>query len=91
MVFKNNKGVNYMFNIIEEVIEDIKNGKMVIVVDDESRENEGDLLMVVEMVIFELINFMVIYGRGLICLFVIEKKFKSFNIFFMVRENIDIF
>ena len=48
-----------MFNTIEEAIEDIKNGKMVIVVDDESRENEGDLLMAAEMATPESINFMV--------------------------------
>lgn len=56
------------FNTIEEAIEDIKNGKMVIFVDDEDRENEGDLLMAAEKVTPEAINFMAKNGRGLICL-----------------------
>jgi 3,4-dihydroxy 2-butanone 4-phosphate synthase/GTP cyclohydrolase II len=56
------------FSPIEEVIEDIKNGKMVIVCDDEDRENEGDLTMAAELVTDEDINFMATYGRGLICL-----------------------
>ena len=49
---------------IEEAIDDIKNGKMVIVIDDEDRENEGDLTMAAEMVTPEAINFMATYGRG---------------------------
>ena len=53
---------------IEEAIEDIKQGKMVILVDDEDRENEGDLTMAAECVTPEAINFMATYGRGLICL-----------------------
>ena len=53
---------------IEAVIEDIKAGKMVILVDDEDRENEGDLYMAAEKVDAEAINFMATYGRGLICL-----------------------
>ncbi len=56
------------FSHIEEIIEDIKQGKMVIVCDDEGRENEGDLTMAAELVTAEAINFMAIYGRGLICL-----------------------
>lgn len=56
-----------MFNTIEEAIEDIKNGKMVIVVDNENRENEGDLIMAGEVATFENLNFMAKLGRGLIC------------------------
>ena len=52
---------------IEEAIDDIRKGKMVIVIDDEDRENEGDLTMAAEMVTPEAINFMATYGRGLIC------------------------
>jgi len=52
---------------IEEIIEDIRQGKMVILMDDEDRENEGDLIMAAEMVTPEAINFMAKYGRGLIC------------------------
>lgn len=57
-----------MVSTIQEAIEDIKNGKMVILVDDEDRENEGDLCMAAEHVTPEAINFMAKHGRGLICL-----------------------
>ena len=53
---------------IQEAIEDIQNGKMIILVDDEDRENEGDLCMAAEFISPETINFMARYGRGLICL-----------------------
>ena len=56
------------FSPIEEIVEDIKQGKMVIVCDDEDRENEGDLTMAAELVTADDINFMAAYGRGLICL-----------------------
>ena len=56
-----------MFNRIEDAIEDIKNGKLVVVVDDESRENEGDLIMAAEVATYENMNFMATMGRGLIC------------------------
>ena len=55
-------------NTIEEILEDLRQGKMVIIMDDEDRENEGDLLMVASLVRPEDINFMAQYGRGLICL-----------------------
>ena len=57
-----------MFNTIEEAIQDIKVGKMVIIADDENRENEGDLCCAAEKVTPEIINFMTVHGRGLICL-----------------------
>ena len=53
---------------IDEAIQDFKNGKMIILVDDEDRENEGDLTIAAEFVTPEVINFMAKYGRGLICL-----------------------
>ncbi len=56
------------FSTIEEAIEDIRQGKMVVVVDDENRENEGDLTMAAQFVTPEAINFMAKEGRGLICL-----------------------
>ena len=56
------------FNTILEAVEDLKQGKMIIVVDDEDRENEGDLLMAADMVTPEAINFMAKYGRGYVCL-----------------------
>jgi 3,4-dihydroxy 2-butanone 4-phosphate synthase/GTP cyclohydrolase II len=62
---------------IDQAIEDIRNGKMVILVDDEDRENEGDLTMAAEMVTPEAINFMAKYGRGLICLSLTAEKCAS--------------
>ncbi len=59
--------MSYKFNTIEEAIEDIKDGKIIVVVDDEDRENEGDLLMAAEKITPEAINFMAKEGRGLIC------------------------
>ena len=59
---------------IEEAIKDIKEGKMVILVDDEDRENEGDLTIAAEKVTPEVINFMAKYGRGLICLAMTGEK-----------------
>ena len=60
------------FSTIKQAIEDISNGKMVIVVDDEDRENEGDLVMAAHFVTPDAINFMIKYGRGLVCLPVTE-------------------
>ncbi len=77
------------FNTIEEAIEDIKNGKIVIVIDDEDRENEGDLLMAAEKVSGEAINFMATYGRGLICMPIEEDKAKQLNFHQMVENNTD--
>jgi 3,4-dihydroxy 2-butanone 4-phosphate synthase/GTP cyclohydrolase II len=79
----------YQFNTIEEAIQDIRDGKMVIVVDDEDRENEGDLLMAAEKVTPEAINFMAKYGRGLICMPVIEDRLRKLNINHMVELNTD--
>jgi 3,4-dihydroxy 2-butanone 4-phosphate synthase/GTP cyclohydrolase II len=72
---------------IEEVIEDIKAGKMVILVDDEDRENEGDLCMAAEAVTPEAINFMAKYGRGLICLTLDRAQVKKLNLPMMVEKN----
>ncbi|WFR56472.1 bifunctional 3,4-dihydroxy-2-butanone-4-phosphate synthase/GTP cyclohydrolase II [Anaerocolumna sp. AGMB13025] len=77
----------YIFNTIEEAISDIKAGKMIIVVDDEDRENEGDLLMAAEKVTPEDINFMAKYGRGLICMPVVEERLKELNLQLMVSKN----
>ena len=60
-------GTMIQLNTIEEAIEDIKNGKVIIVVDDQDRENEGDFVAAAEMVSPEMINFMAKHGRGLIC------------------------
>ena len=58
----------FKFNSIEEALEDIKAGKIIIVIDDEDRENEGDLLMAAEYANAESINFMATHGRGLLCI-----------------------
>ena len=72
---------------IEEVIEDIQAGKMVILVDDEDRENEGDLCMAAEAVTPEAINFMARYGRGLICLTLDRAQVKKLDLPMMVKKN----
>ena len=72
---------------IEQAIEDIKAGKMVILVDDEDRENEGDLTIAAEKVTPEIINFMARYGRGLICLSMTGEKLDSLNLPMMVKDN----
>lgn len=72
---------------IEDAIEDIKNGKIIIVVDDESRENEGDFVAAAEMVSPEMINFMATYGRGLICAPLSEKRCEELDLDLMVGKN----
>jgi 3,4-dihydroxy 2-butanone 4-phosphate synthase/GTP cyclohydrolase II len=72
---------------IPEILEDIRQGKIVILADDESRENEGDLCMAAEKVTPEAINFMARYGRGLVCLSLTEEKAKSLSLPLMVRDN----
>jgi GTP cyclohydrolase II/3,4-dihydroxy-2-butanone 4-phosphate synthase len=77
------------FASIEEAIEDIRNGKMLIVVDDPSRENEGDLVMAAEFVTPEAINFMATHGRGLICLTLEGKRCDELDLPPMVNMNTD--
>ena len=72
---------------IEEAIEDIRNGKMVIVVDDEDRENEGDFIAAAEKVTPEMINFMATHGRGLICAPLIEERCDELGLNMMVDDN----
>ena len=74
-------------NTIEEIIEDLRQGKMVIILDDEDRENEGDLLMVAETVTPDAINFMARYGRGLICLTLTAERCQQLRLPLMVDEN----
>ncbi len=76
-----------MLNTIEEAIEDIKNGKIIIVVDDENRENEGDFLAAADKVTPEMINFMAIHGRGLICAPLIEDRCDELDLKLMVGKN----
>ncbi len=74
---------------IEDAINDIKAGKIIIVVDDEDRENEGDFLAAAELVTPEMINFMATHGRGLICAPLTEKRCKSLDLHMMVSNNTD--
>jgi len=74
-------------NTIEETIEDIRAGKMVILVDDEDRENEGDLYMAAELVTPEAINFMATHGRGLICLTMTPEQIDRLRLPMMVQDN----
>ena len=76
-----------MINQIDEALEDIRQGKMVILVDDEDRENEGDLTMAAEKVTPEAINFMAKYGRGLICLSLTDERLNELRLPMMVSEN----
>jgi 3,4-dihydroxy 2-butanone 4-phosphate synthase/GTP cyclohydrolase II len=76
-------------NTIEEAIEDIRQGKIIIVVDDEDRENEGDFLAAAEKVTPEMINFMATHGRGLICTPLTESRCKELDLHAMVRNNTD--
>ena len=72
---------------IEEIIEDLKEGKMVIMVDDEKRENEGDLIIAAEKVDDKAINFMATHGRGLICLSLTERRVEELNLSLMSQNN----
>jgi len=80
---------NIQLNTIEEAIEDIRQGKVIIVVDDEDRENEGDFLAAAEKVTPEMINFMATHGRGLICAPLTESRCKELGLHAMVSNNTD--
>ncbi|HLU51472.1 MAG TPA: 3,4-dihydroxy-2-butanone-4-phosphate synthase, partial [Flavobacteriaceae bacterium] len=77
----------FKLNLITEAIEDIRQGKVVIVVDDEDRENEGDFIAAAEKVTPELINFMETHGRGLICAPLTEERCKELELNMMVENN----
>jgi 3,4-dihydroxy 2-butanone 4-phosphate synthase/GTP cyclohydrolase II len=79
----------FKLNTIEEAIEDIRQGKIIIVVDDEDRENEGDFLAAAEKVTPEMINFMATHGRGLICAPLTESRCKELGLHVMVNNNTD--
>ena len=76
-------------NTIEEALEDIRKGKVVIVVDDEDRENEGDFVAAAEMATPEMINFMATHGRGLICTPILEERANELDLEMMVGKNTD--
>ncbi|HEY4549598.1 MAG TPA: 3,4-dihydroxy-2-butanone-4-phosphate synthase, partial [Bacillus sp. (in: firmicutes)] len=79
-----------MFHTIEEALEDLKAGKMIIVVDDEDRENEGDFLALADYATPETVNFMAKEGRGLICVPLTEKIAHRLNLHPMVENNTDV-
>lgn len=79
--------MEYKFNSIDEAIEELQKGRMIILVDDEDRENEGDLCMAAEKVTPEAINFMAKYGRGLICLSLTPEKVEELKLPMMTDEN----
>ncbi|MFN7132413.1 MAG: 3,4-dihydroxy-2-butanone-4-phosphate synthase, partial [Myxococcales bacterium] len=73
--------------LVEKAIASIREGEMVILTDDEDRENEGDLVMAAQKVTPEAINFMATHGRGLICLTVTEERARRLNLPLMVQDN----
>lgn len=75
------------FSSVEEIVADLRIGKMVIIVDDEERENEGDLLMAADKVTPEDINFMAKYGRGLICLTLTQSRCNLLRLPLMATQN----
>ncbi len=83
------KELKRTLSTIEEAIEDIRNGKVVIVVDDEDRENEGDFVAAAELVTPEMINFMATHGRGLICTPLIDTRCDELGLDLMVNNNTD--
>ena len=78
---------NIKLNTIEEAIEDFKNGKIIIVVDDEDRENEGDFIVAAEKITPEIVNFMATHGRGLICATLPESRCDELDLQLMVEQN----
>lgn len=78
-----------LFHSIPEAIEDIRNGKMIIVVDDEDRENEGDFLMAADKVTSEAVNIMVKHGRGLVCVPITKERAHELKLDYMVTEGAD--
>lgn len=75
------------FNTIDEALEDIRNGRMVVVVDDAERENEGDLIMAAELVRPEDVNFITREARGMLCISITEERARALDLDFMVEEN----
>lgn len=78
-----------MFHTIEEAVEDLKYGKVVIAVDDENRENEGDFIGLAEKATPEMINLMAKAGRGLICAPITAEKAQQLDLYPMARQNTD--
>jgi 3,4-dihydroxy 2-butanone 4-phosphate synthase / GTP cyclohydrolase II len=85
------KEISSKFNTIEEAVEDIRQGKIIIVVDDENRENEGDFVAAAETITPEIVNFMAMHGRGLICAPVTRKRCDQLGLELMVSKNTTMF
>jgi 3,4-dihydroxy 2-butanone 4-phosphate synthase/GTP cyclohydrolase II len=86
----NHKSDTITLNTVEEAVEDIRKGKVVIVVDDEDRENEGDFICAAELITPEIVNFMATHGRGLICASITEDRCKELELDLMVGNNTSI-
>ena len=84
---ENSNKTSFTFNTIEEALEDIKAGKVIIVVDDEDRENEGDFITAAETITTETVNFMATHGRGLICAAIPEETCNNLDLELMVGKN----
>ena len=80
---------DFKFNTIEEALEDLRQGKMIVMVDDEDRENEGDLIVAAEFATTEAVNFMATYAKGLICMPMTGELAQKLNLPPMVRKNTD--
>ena len=78
---------DFTLNTIEEGINDIKEGKLIIVVDDEDRENEGDFIAAAELITPEKINFMITHGRGLVCAPLTEDRCDELDLYLQVNQN----
>ena len=81
------QGQENNFSSIEDAMEDVRQGRMIIIVDDEDRENEGDLMIASEKATPEAVNFMAKYGRGLICLTLTEERTSELGLSMMVENN----
>ena len=81
------KKLKDVFSSIEDAVEDVRQGKMIVIVDDEDRENEGDLMIASDKVTPEVINFMAKFGRGLICLALTEERTRELRLSMMVENN----
>ena len=75
------------FNTIDEILEDLRQGKMAVIMDDEDRENEGDLIMAADCVGAQDVNFMARYGRGLICLTLTRERCRQLRLPLMVSDT----
>jgi len=75
---------------IEDAVKDIKDGKFIIIVDDENRENEGDLVIAAEKIDADKVNFMITHGKGLVCVPIIKERLDELNIPLMTEENTEV-